>query len=100
MLSLAKIKQGHYSCLFVLRWISLQDFGDELLIDAVEFERDVGIVVGGVAVLRGGAKVSIQVMIAKEIGKQEDIGTKWVLRLEGHRRRGWEWSSRSGIWEI
>ena len=51
MLSLAKVEQGHYSCFLILRRISLQNLGNELLIDIVEFEGDVGIVVGGVAVL-------------------------------------------------
>ena len=39
MLSLAEIKKGHYGGFFVLRWISFEDLGDELLVNVIEGER-------------------------------------------------------------
>ena len=51
MLSLAEIENGHHSRLLVLGRVALEDLGDDLLILLVEFERDIGVVVGGVSVL-------------------------------------------------
>lgn len=53
MLALAQVEDGHDGRLLVLRRVPLEDLGDELLVLRVELERDVGVVVGGVAVLRG-----------------------------------------------
>ena len=51
MLSLAEIEEGHHSCLLVLRWVPLEDLGDELLVDGIEFERNLRIVIGCITVL-------------------------------------------------
>lgn len=51
VLSLTKIKQRHDGGLFVLWGVSGEDFLHELLVDGIEFEGDVGVVVGRVAVL-------------------------------------------------
>lgn len=44
MLSLAEVEQGHNGCFFVLGWVAFQNLSDELLVDCIEFERDLGIV--------------------------------------------------------
>lgn len=51
VLSLTEIQQGHDGRLLVLWGVSAQDLFDELLIGGIEFEGDVGVVVGAVAVL-------------------------------------------------
>jgi hypothetical protein len=51
VLALAEIEQGHDSGLLVLRRVALEDLGDDRLILGVEFEGNVGVVIGGVAVL-------------------------------------------------
>lgn len=52
VLALAQIKQGHDGGLFVLRRVTLENLGNDGLVVLVEFERDVGVVFGRVAVLR------------------------------------------------
>ena len=52
MLPLAEVEEGHHGGFFVLRGVAFEDFGDELLVDFIEFEEDAGVVVWGVAVLR------------------------------------------------
>ena len=52
MLPLAKVKQGHHGCFFVLRRIALQDFGNKLLIDGIEFEWDIRVVLLRIAMLQ------------------------------------------------
>ena len=52
VLPLAEVEEGHHGGFFVLRGVAFEDFGDELLVDFVEFEGDGGIVFWGVAVLR------------------------------------------------
>jgi hypothetical protein len=51
VLALAQVEQGHDGGLFVLRRVALEDLGDDGLIFGSELEGDVGVVVGGVAVL-------------------------------------------------
>lgn len=51
MLTLSEIQNRHNSSLFVLRWISLENLSDQLLVLCCEFERDRGIVFGRVSVL-------------------------------------------------
>lgn len=51
VLALAEVEQGHDGGLLVLGRIALEDLGDDGLILLVELERDVGVVVGGIAVL-------------------------------------------------
>lgn len=51
VLSLAEVEEGHDGGFFVLWWVSLEDFGDEFVVDFVELEGDRGVVVWGVAVL-------------------------------------------------
>ena len=51
MLPLAKIEKGHDGCLFILRRIAFQYFGDEFVVDFVELKRYRWIVTGGVSVL-------------------------------------------------
>ena len=51
MLPLAKVQQRHHSRLLVLGRVPLEDLGDDGLVGSCELERDVGVVVGGVAVL-------------------------------------------------
>lgn len=51
VLALAQVEQRHYRRLLVLAWIAAQDLLDELLILCVEFEGNVQVVLGGVAVL-------------------------------------------------
>lgn len=55
VLSLAEIEEGHDGGLFVLGWVSGQDFLHQLLVDGVELEGDVEVVLGCVAVLGGEA---------------------------------------------
>lgn len=52
MLALAEIENWHDGGLLVLRGVALQDLRDELLIFGIELERDIGVVVWRVAVLR------------------------------------------------
>ena len=52
MLSLAEVQKRHDSRLLILRWVSFEDFGDELLVDGVEFEGYGWIVVVRVSMLR------------------------------------------------
>lgn len=52
MLALAKIKQRHHGGLLVLRGVSLDDLVDEGKVLRGEFEGDVRVVVGGVAMLK------------------------------------------------
>lgn len=51
MLSLGEIEQGHDGSFLVLGWIAFKDFSDELLVDGIEVEGDVGVVFGCVAML-------------------------------------------------
>jgi len=51
VLPLAQVQQGHDGGFFVLAGVSRQHFLDELFILGVEFEGDVEVVFGGVAVL-------------------------------------------------
>ena len=51
VLALAEVEDRHDSSLLVLRRVSLEDLCDELLILGVELERNIGVVVGRVAVL-------------------------------------------------
>lgn len=53
VLALTEIQQWHDGGFLVLAWVSGEDFLDETLVDLVEFERDVGVVVGCIAVLDG-----------------------------------------------
>lgn len=81
MLALAEVEQGHDSGLLVLRGVALEDLGNDSLILGVELEGDVGVVVGGVAVL-GTHNVSMKrVSIAHTIRGEAD----WVSRC-CHRR--------------
>lgn len=52
VLALAEVQQRHDGGLFVLRGVSLEDLGNQLLVLGVELERQVGVVVGCVSVLR------------------------------------------------
>lgn len=52
VLPLSEVEQWHNSRLLVLGWVSSKDFIDELLADLIELERDVWVVLLGVAVLR------------------------------------------------
>lgn len=54
VLSLAEVEKRHDGGLLVLAGVAGKDFLDELLILGVELEGNVEIVVGSVAVLRGG----------------------------------------------
>lgn len=68
MLALAEIEDRHNGSLLVLRWVALEDLGDELLILGVELERDVGVVVRGIAVLLSSSEswsCHLQVSILK-----------------------------------
>lgn len=51
MLALAKVQDWHHSSLLVLRRVALEQFGDDGLILWREFEGDIGVVIGSVAVL-------------------------------------------------
>lgn len=51
MLSLSEIQQWHHSCFLVLWGVSLQDLIDELFVLFRELEWNVGIVIGGIAML-------------------------------------------------
>jgi hypothetical protein len=53
MLALTKVEDRHDSGLLVLRRVPLEDLGDDGFVLGVEFEGNVGVVVGGVAVLHG-----------------------------------------------
>ncbi len=52
VLALAQVEQRHHGGLLVLRRVALEDLGDERLVLRVELERDGGVVVGRVPVLR------------------------------------------------
>ena len=54
VLALAEIEQGHDGRLLVLRRVALDDLFDDLLIVCRELEGNIGVVVGGVAMLSGG----------------------------------------------
>lgn len=51
MLALAKVQNWHHSSLLILRWVALEQFGDDGLILWREFEGNIGVVIGCVAVL-------------------------------------------------
>lgn len=51
VLALTQIEDGHNGSLLVLRRVTLEDFGNDGFILGVELEGDIGVVVGGVAVL-------------------------------------------------
>lgn len=51
VLALAKVQNRHHGGLLVLRRVALEQLGDDGLILRREFEGDVGVVVGSVAVL-------------------------------------------------
>lgn len=51
MLALAEVEDGHDGGLFVLRGVPLEDLDNDGFVGGGEFEGDVGVVVGGVAVL-------------------------------------------------
>jgi hypothetical protein len=56
VLALAEIEDRHNGGLLVLGWVSLEDLCDKLLILGVELERDIGVIVGRVAMhLKGVA---------------------------------------------
>ena len=52
MLSLSKIKNWHHGRFLVLGWVAFEDFFDELVVLLCELEGDVGIVFGGISMLR------------------------------------------------
>jgi len=52
VLTLAEVEQGHDGCLLVLGRVALEDLLDDLLILGSELERDVGVVLGSISVLR------------------------------------------------
>lgn len=58
VLALAEVEDGHDGGLLVLRGVALEDLGDDGLILGVELEGDVGVVLGGVAVLQNSGGVS------------------------------------------
>lgn len=51
MLALAKVQNGHDCSLLVLRRVALEQLGDDGLILWREFEGNIGVVIGGVAML-------------------------------------------------
>ena len=51
MLTLTEVEEWHYGCLFVLRWVSFEDFVYDFQVLVCEFERDGGVVDGAVSVL-------------------------------------------------
>lgn len=51
MLPLSKIEQWHHSRFLVLAGIPAKHLLDELLVDRIEFEGNIGVVIGSVAVL-------------------------------------------------
>jgi hypothetical protein len=51
VLALAQVEQGHDGGLFVLLGVSLEDLGHDGFILLVEFEGDIGVVLGGISVL-------------------------------------------------
>jgi hypothetical protein len=51
VLALAEVEERHHGGFLVLRRVALEDLGDDGLVGGREFEGDVGVVVGGVAVL-------------------------------------------------
>jgi hypothetical protein len=59
MLALAQVEQRHHGCLLVLRRVTLEDLGDDGLILRGELEGNVGVVVGGVAMLSSLKYMSI-----------------------------------------
>lgn len=93
VLPLPEIEQRHHGRFFVLRWVPLEDLGDELLVRFVEGEGDGGVVLGGVAVLweGGGGLVGGRWWVSDWVGGK-GRGGKGDGRLGGLRlRSGWWW---------
>ena len=59
VLALAEVEKGHHGRLLVLRGVPLQDRVDDSLVLGREREGDAGVVLGGIAVLRGGVMLAI-----------------------------------------
>lgn len=59
MLSLAEVKKRHDGGLFVLRRVSRKHLLDELFIDLVELEGDIGVVLWSVSVLHHPRQTSL-----------------------------------------
>lgn len=56
MLALAEIEKRHHGGFLVLRGIALEDFGHELLVDGIEFKRNLRVIVRGISVLEKNSK--------------------------------------------
>lgn len=52
MLALTQVEQRHHGRLLVLWRVALEDLGDDALVLLRELERDIGVVIGCVAMLR------------------------------------------------
>lgn len=68
VLTLAQVQQRHDGRLLVLRGVPLEDLGDDSLVLRGELEGDVGVVLGGVAVL--GLSLAICLGRGEPIGGQ------------------------------
>jgi len=83
MLSLSEIENGHHRGLFVLGWVPLEDLFDELVVLLVELEGDVGIVLGGISMLR--MKLLLSAILSWSFPR------RFERRSEDSRRRGNRW---------
>jgi hypothetical protein len=63
MLSLSEIQQGHHGCLFVLRWVALQDLIDEPVVLLCKLEGNVGVVLGGISMLESKLSVAARLLL-------------------------------------
>lgn len=82
MLALTKVEDRHHSSLLVLRWVSLEDLSDDGLILLIEFERNIGVVVGGVAVLVEPPSVSR----SKGAERGHRVYVAWPYHMTSQRR--------------
>ena len=79
MLALAEVEERHDCCFLVLRGVAFQDFGDQLLIDGVEFEGYGGVVFWAVAVLET-VSVHASKVIQRAMGRRSTDNLKSFAR--------------------
>lgn len=93
VLALAEVEDGHDGSLLVLRGVSLEDLFDDGLVLLVKLERDIGIVIGRVAVLQKKERKKLARMFlsrgsAASASKERPLADPIVSSTHGKEHQG------------
>lgn len=112
VLALSEVEDGHDGGLLVLRGVALEDLGDDGLILSVELEGNIGVVVGRVAVLQPGTRLTSRGPPSRAASMRRPIGPQlarhWgvllttmrvslVRRAVTDRARVWQKGAREAV---